>query len=103
MNSRAASKSQTIGIAGGRGARLGRAGGASEGARVESIKVVLALPLLGVTVIWVKEAMLSAGRVEVTEKVTGLRKPFAPGITVIWIMAVCPATTEGGFAGPVTV
>ena len=87
-SSKATNESQARGIAGGRGARLGRAGGAKEGARVASIKVVLAVPLFGVTVIWVKEDMVSGGRGGVTEKETELGKPFAPGITVIWIAAV---------------
>jgi hypothetical protein len=66
------------------------------------VKVVGVAVPFGVTDVGLKVAVECAGK-PLTLNVTGLVKPLAVGVIVIWIVACWPALTDGGVAGPATV
>src|SRR6266436_634172 len=83
------------------GVSTGADGGAAPRAVVMIVSVVVWTPALGVTVVGLKVAVVWAGK-PATVKETGLENPLALGVTVMVIIAGCPALT-GVLAGPLTV
>ena len=83
------------------GVSTGADGGAAPRAVVMIVSVVVWTPELGVTVVGLNADVVWAGN-PATVKETGLANPLALGVTVIVIVACCPALT-GVLAGPLTV
>jgi len=85
------------------GGSIGTAGGISLLAVVVIVKVVVTAFVPGVTEVGLNTAVVRFGKPVTAKLLTAFAKPLADGVTVIVIIACCPALTVVAVEGALTV